>query len=67
MLPVDRPLVTPEAVRALVEAQAVPQTGPLPGAYTKALLPELETGSRGESCRCAASTRTCSSWRKGCS
>ena len=27
---------------ALVEAGAVPQTGPLPGVYTKAMLPELE-------------------------
>lgn len=42
VLPVDCPLVTPGALRALAEAGAVPQTGPLPGAYTKALLPELE-------------------------
>ena len=41
-LPVDCPLVTPELLRALGEARAVPQTGPLPGAYTKAELPELE-------------------------
>ncbi|MGI9112512.1 MAG: molybdenum cofactor guanylyltransferase [Gaiellaceae bacterium] len=41
-LPVDCPLVTPEVLRALGEAQAVPQTGPLPGAYSKADLPELE-------------------------
>jgi aminoglycoside 6-adenylyltransferase len=41
-LPVDCPLVTADALRRLVEEQAVPQTGPLPGAYTKALLPELE-------------------------
>jgi len=42
VLPVDCPLVTAEALRALVEARAVPQTGPLPGAYTKAMLPDLE-------------------------
>ena len=48
-LPVDCPLVTPEALRALAEARAVPQTGPLPGAYTKAMLPELEARvARGE-------------------
>lgn len=41
-LPVDCPLVTPELLRALAEARAVPQTGPLPGAYTKTMLPELE-------------------------
>jgi molybdopterin-guanine dinucleotide biosynthesis protein A len=41
-LPVDCPLVTAEALRALGEAAAIPQTGPLPGAYPKALLPELE-------------------------
>ena len=43
VLPVDCPLVTPEALRSLAEAVAVPQTGPLPGAYTKAMLPELES------------------------
>jgi aminoglycoside 6-adenylyltransferase len=49
VLPVDCPLVTAEALRALLEARAVPQTGPLPGAYTKALLPELEARvARGE-------------------
>ena len=42
VLPVDCPLVTADALRALGEAQAVPQTGPLPGVYTKAMLPELE-------------------------
>ena len=41
-LPVDCPLVTPELLRELGERAAVPQTGPLPGAYTKADLPELE-------------------------
>ncbi len=43
VLPVDCPLVTPALLRALAEAVAVPQTGPLPGAYTRAMLPELET------------------------
>ncbi len=42
VLPVDCPLVTPEILRRLAEDQAVPQTGPLPGAYTKPMLPELE-------------------------
>jgi molybdopterin-guanine dinucleotide biosynthesis protein A len=42
VLPVDCPLVTPEILRALAEARAVPQTGPLPGAYAKSLLPQLE-------------------------
>ena len=42
-------LVTPVALRALGEAVAVPQTGPLPGAYTKSMLPELEARvARGE-------------------
>ncbi len=40
-LPVDCPLVTAEALRALGDAVAVPQTGPLPGAYARDLLPEL--------------------------
>ena len=46
-LPVDCPLVTPHALHALAEActdAAVPQTGPLPGAYRKTALPALETG-----------------------
>ena len=42
VLPVDCPLVTAAALRALGEAVAVPQTGPLPGAYTRAMLPELD-------------------------
>jgi len=42
VLPVDCPLVTGELLRALVEARAVPQTGPLPGTYERAQLPELE-------------------------
>jgi molybdopterin-guanine dinucleotide biosynthesis protein A len=42
VLPVDCPLVTPELLRELLGASAVPQTGPLPGVYTKSLLPDLE-------------------------
>ena len=42
VLPVDCPLVTEGALRALAAVHAVPQTGPLPGAYTRAMLPELE-------------------------
>ena len=42
VLPVDCPLVTPTLLREVGEAVAVPQTGPLPGAYTKEMLPELE-------------------------
>ena len=41
-LPVDSPLVTPKLLRELGDARAVTQTGPLPGAYAKADLPELE-------------------------
>lgn len=44
-LPVDCPRMTAEAVRALGEAcrdAAVPQTGPLPGAWAKSALPVLE-------------------------
>jgi molybdenum cofactor guanylyltransferase len=44
-LPVDCPLVSPTALAALAEAcadAAVPQTGPLPGAYRSTALPELE-------------------------
>lgn len=43
VLPVDCPLVTADALRALAEAEAVPATGPLPGAYTKRMLPALES------------------------
>lgn len=42
-LPVDCPLVTPALLRELLEASAVPQTGPLPGVYTQAMLAELES------------------------
>ncbi|TML10537.1 MAG: molybdenum cofactor guanylyltransferase [Actinobacteria bacterium] len=44
-LPVDLPFATPELVRALGERcaeAAVPQTGPLPGAYARGALPVLE-------------------------
>lgn len=42
-LPVDVPLVTPDALRALGAAGGVPaQEIPLPGAYPRSLLPELE-------------------------
>jgi molybdopterin-guanine dinucleotide biosynthesis protein A len=46
VLPVDCPLVTPELLGALADActndAAVPQTGPLPGAYRRSSLPVLE-------------------------
>jgi molybdopterin-guanine dinucleotide biosynthesis protein A len=41
-LPVDCPLVTAGLLRALGDAGAVPQTGPLPGAYSRSHLPEFE-------------------------
>jgi molybdopterin-guanine dinucleotide biosynthesis protein A len=44
-LPVDCPLVTPDALRSLAEAcadAAVTGTGPLPGAYAKSALSVLE-------------------------
>ena len=41
-LPVDCPLATPELLQELARTRAVPQTGPLPGAYPTELLPELE-------------------------
>ena len=66
VLPVDIPLVT-GLLRALADAEAVPQTGPLPGAYSKALLPELETRVAVESSRSAGSTRTSSSSTRTCS
>ena len=48
-LPVDCPLVTPALITELGHAVAVPQTGPLPGAYRKEMLPPLETRiERGE-------------------
>lgn len=43
-LPVDVPLITSDALRALGEAGAVPSPRvPLPGAYPRALLPVLES------------------------
>lgn len=42
VLPVDCPAITAEALRALGAATAVAHTGPLPGAYAKAMLPLLE-------------------------
>jgi molybdenum cofactor guanylyltransferase len=46
MLPVDTPRVGRDALTALAEAAcadvAVPQTGPLPGAYRRSALPVLE-------------------------
>jgi molybdenum cofactor guanylyltransferase len=48
VLPVDCPLVTVELLRALAAARAVPQTGPLPGAYAKSDLPELERRLAGD-------------------
>jgi molybdopterin-guanine dinucleotide biosynthesis protein A len=45
LLPVDTPRITPEALLGLADAcedAAVPQTGPLPGAYRRTALPALE-------------------------
>lgn len=45
VLPVDTPLVTPALLLELAGAcadAAIPQTGPLPGAYAKSALPTLE-------------------------
>jgi molybdopterin-guanine dinucleotide biosynthesis protein A len=45
VLPVDCPLVSPEALTRLADAcadAAVPQTGPLPGAYRRTALPQLQ-------------------------
>ena len=42
VLPVDAPRVTPALLRSLLEAEAVPQTGPLPGVYTKSMLADLD-------------------------
>ena len=43
-LPVDVPLITPDALRALGDARAVPSPRvPLPGAYPRSLLPVLES------------------------
>jgi aminoglycoside 6-adenylyltransferase len=49
VMPVDVPLLTADALRMLARERAVPQTGPLPGAYEKEMLPELEARlARGE-------------------
>lgn len=49
VLPVDCVTITADVLRALGEAVAVPQTGPLPGAYPTAALPLLEERiARGE-------------------
>ena len=45
VVPVDMPLLTPALLLELADAcadSAVPQTGPLPGAYSKRALPVLE-------------------------
>jgi molybdenum cofactor guanylyltransferase len=42
VLPVDCPLVSAGMLVALADARAVPQTGPLPGVYERAHVPELE-------------------------
>jgi molybdenum cofactor guanylyltransferase len=47
VVPTDMPFVTAELLRVLAEASedaeaAVPQTGPLPGAYRRSALPVLE-------------------------
>jgi len=48
-LPVDCPLVTPRLLRALGDGRAIPQSGPLPGAYGKSDLLILERRlARGE-------------------
>ena len=50
VLPVDTPRITPDALTALADAcrdAAVPQTGPLPGAYRRTALPALEAALAG--------------------
>ena len=48
-LPVDCPLITSDALRALAATRTVPQTGPLPGAYPREAVAELEARiERGE-------------------
>lgn len=42
VLPVDVPLITEDALRALARERAVTQTGPLPGAYERSLLSAIE-------------------------
>ncbi|HEY7179713.1 MAG TPA: molybdenum cofactor guanylyltransferase [Gaiella sp.] len=59
-LPVDVPLVTSAVLRALGEAGAVPsERVPLPGAYPRALLPDLERrAASGELSLRGVNTRT---------
>jgi molybdopterin-guanine dinucleotide biosynthesis protein A len=45
-LPVDVPLVTEPLLRALARSIAVSQTGPLPGAYRRAILAEVDVRIR---------------------
>ena len=66
-LPVDCPLVTPDLLRQLGEAVAVPQTGPLPGGYAKADVPELERAWPPATTRCGGSIRACSRSTRRCS
>jgi molybdopterin-guanine dinucleotide biosynthesis protein A len=42
VLPVDCPLVSEDALQTLAAEVAVPQTGPLPGAYARSMLAELD-------------------------
>jgi molybdopterin-guanine dinucleotide biosynthesis protein A len=42
VVPVDCAWLTAGTIRLLGERVAVPETGPLPGGYAKAMLPELE-------------------------
>ena len=42
VLPVDLPLVTEASLRTLVRERGVPRTGPLPGAYERSQLVEIE-------------------------
>jgi len=51
VIPVDMPLLTSAALRELAAAcrdVAVPQTGPLPGAYRRTALPALEEALAGD-------------------
>jgi molybdopterin-guanine dinucleotide biosynthesis protein A len=45
-VPVDCAWLSAESIRLLAERVGVSQTGPLPGAYTKGMLPELERRMR---------------------
>jgi molybdopterin-guanine dinucleotide biosynthesis protein A len=42
VVPVDCAWLSSASIRLLGEHVAVPQTGPLPGAYTRSMLPELQ-------------------------